>query len=162
MEKKKVVDTFKTEVKNNKYTLIVIGVFLLLVLIGFALYKLLVPDSSSDVKYGNRLDGIEKVEPTKKELKTLDKKLLEIDFVKKSSTSISGRIIKIVVLVSDGTTGDKAKELSNKILESFSKEQIEYFDYEVFYTNENKDAQGFPIIGYKNKSNETFSYSSAK
>lgn len=162
MEKKSVIDTFKTEVKNNKYTLIVIGAFLLFILVGFALYKLLVPDASSNVKYGNRLDGIKEVLPSNKELKDLDKKLTELEYVNKSSTSISGRIIKVILEVKEGTKSDKKDELSKIILESFSKEQVEYFDYEVFYTNEKKDSEGFPIIGYKNKSNESFSYSSSK
>lgn len=158
----KILNKLKKEFKSNKYTFIVLIAFVLFIFVFFALYKFLVPSSSSDIKYGNRLEGIEEVLPSNKELKEINKKIEEIDYVVSSKDSIDGKIIKFIITLKDGNGLDKAKEVSAKILENFSEDQIAYFDFEVYYENENKEASGFPIIGYKNKSNAGFSYSSAK
>lgn len=152
----------KKEIKNNKFTLIVISAFILLLVIAFGLYKLLVPSSSSNVKYGNRLDKIEEVLPSDKDLKKVNKKLKEQEIVESAKCYISGRIIKTTVTVKENTDPSKAKELSKVFIESFDEKQIAYFDYEIYIVNSNKEAASYPIIGYKNRSNTNFSYSAAK
>ena len=60
----------KKMLKNNKYSVIAIAIFIILIIVGYALYKLLFPNAGTPI-YGNRLDGIEAVDYTKDELETI-------------------------------------------------------------------------------------------
>ena len=142
----KIINNLKKELKNNKYTFIVLVGFILFIFIFFAIYSFLVPNSSSDVKYGDRLKGIEKVLPNEVQLSGVEKSLKEIDYVSNSYNSVDGKIVKFTITVKEGTTPEKAKELSAKVLEKFSESQVAYFDFEIFYINEKEDTAGFPII----------------
>ena len=48
----------KKMLKNNRYSCLAIGIFIVLIIVGFLLYKLLFPNTGTPI-YGNRLDGIE-------------------------------------------------------------------------------------------------------
>lgn len=149
------------ELKKYKYTTLAIILFLVLIVIAYVCYGLLF-GSRGVPQYGNRLDGIEAVKPSKD---TLDNSASELkkkyDFIADIDVSLSGKIINYVITVNDGTTAVKAKEMITKVVDTYTNDQIAYFDFQVFVTNENAETKGFPIIGYKNKENKVFSYSQA-
>ena len=49
------------------------------------------------------------------------------------------------------------KEKSKEIIEKFSKEEIEFYDFQFFIKNEDGN---YNLMGYKNKKNENISWSS--
>ena len=84
------------ELKQNKFTTIVFCIFLGLFLIGWLLFGLVMPKNGKPV-YGNRLEGIEKVEVSKEQTSDLVKELKSKDYVTSASTHISGRISNVIV-----------------------------------------------------------------
>ena len=143
------------ELKENKFTTIVFLIFLGLFLIGALIFGLVMPKTGKPI-YGNRLDGIEKVEVTKDQTNELVKNLKDKDYVTSASTHISGKIINVLVETKEGTSITKAKTLKTIVLKAFEENQKKFYDIQLFITNENKDAKGYPVIGYKNSSEKNF------
>ena len=143
------------ELKKNKFTTIVFFIFLVLFIIGWIVFGLVMPKTGKPV-YGNRLDGIEKVQVTDTETNDLIKALKEKDYVTTASTHISGKIINVLVEVEKGTSKSKAKSLKDEVLKAFTDDQKKFYDIQLFITNENKDAKGYPMIGYKNSTDKNF------
>ena len=143
------------ELKENKFTTIVFCIFLGLFLIGWLLFGLLMPKKGEPV-YGNRLEGIEKVEVTNAQTSDLIKELKNEDFVISASTHISGRIINVIVETKKGTKVSSAKSLGKIVLKSFDQEQLDFYDIQLFLNNEDQDAKGYPLIGYKNSKDKNF------
>lgn len=147
--------------KNNKYTTVGIIIFILLVILGFAVYRFLFPNIGSPV-YGNRLDGIEAVEFTKDQNEEIEAAIKEKEFVNSVSCYVKGKIYNVVVEVKEATSANDAKGLTAVVLEKIEERQRKYFDIQVFFSNENEEAAGYPIIGYLNKGSEAFFYSESK
>lgn len=143
------------ELKENKFTTIVFLIFLGLFLIGALIFGLVMPKTGKPI-YGNRLDGIEKVEVTKDQTNELVKNLKDKDYVTSASTHISGKIINVLIETKEGTSIKKAKTLKTIVLKAFEEDQKKFYDIQLFITNENKDAKGYPLIGYKNSSEKNF------
>lgn len=150
-----------SEIKKNKYTSIGIIAFIVLLILVFIIYKAIMPSLGTPV-YGNRLDGIEKVEITSTKINELDKVLEEESYVTNAKTNLSGKTLNTVITVKEGTKASTAKKITSKVLSKFAKDQIAYYDFQVFIKNENNKEKSYPIIAYKNKSNESFSYSQSK
>ena len=153
--------TILNEIKKNKYTSIAIIAFVVLLILVFILYKAIMPSLGTPV-YGNRLDGIEKVEITTTKINELDKALEEETYVTNAKTNLSGKTLNTIITVKEGTKAATAKKITSKVLSKFDKDQIAYYDFQVFIKNENDKEKSYPIIAYKNKSNENFSYSQSK
>ena len=136
------------ELKENKYTTIVFFIFLGLLLIAWLLYGMVMPSNSAE-KYGNRLDGIEKVKLTDNDTDQIVKDLEENKIVNSASVRISGRIINILVEVREGTKTSSAKKLTSDAIKSLEKDELAFYDVQIFITNEDDDAKGYPLIGYK-------------
>ena len=149
-----------SEIKKNKYTTLAIVGFILLLVLGIVLYNFLFPNAGSPV-YGNRLDGIDEVMVTEKDFDKIEEKLKNEKNIEEIKGYLSGRSIKFIVTVKEGTKAEDAKKIPNLIVEDFSKEQKTYFDYEVFILSSIEEEKGYPIIGYMNRSNTEFSFSSA-
>ena len=143
------------ELKENKFTTIVFLIFLGLFLIGALIFGLVMPKTGKPI-YGNRLDGIEKVEVTKDQTNELVKNLKDKDYVTSASTHISGKIINVLIETKEGTSIKKAKTLKTIVLKAFEEDQKKFYDIQLFITNENKDAKGYPVIVYKNSSEKNF------
>ena len=134
------------EIKKNKYTSIAVLSFVILLILLFILYKAIMPSLGTPV-YGNRLDGIEEVEITNEKINSLDEKVSTVN---------------TVVTVIEGTKAATAKKITDVVLKEFDEDQVAYYDFQVFIKSENDKEDNYPIIAYKNKSNDKFSYSMSK
>lgn len=140
----------------KKHSHIIVGVIILifLVIIGIMAKNFFFP-SDTDVYYGTRLEGIEKVrikDKTKEELKGVFK-----DSSKSVNIRLAGRIIYVDVKLNEGVSIDTAKDLSNKTLEKLSEEEKKYYDVQFIIANES-DTDHFPIIGYKHHARTAISW----
>ena len=106
--------------------------------------------------YGNRLEGIEKVQITEKKEKEV------IDFIKKDenitdvSISIQGKIINVIIKAKGKkNTVDKMEEKGTEIIKKFSEEEIKFYDFQFFIKNEDAN---YNLMGYKNKKNDEISW----
>ena len=108
------------EIKKNKYTSIAVVAFIVLLLLLFIVYKAVMPSLGTPV-YGNRLDGIEKVEITTDKMSELDKKVEKEKYVSSSKTNVSGKTVDVVVTVIEKTKQSDAKKVADVILKEFDK-----------------------------------------
>lgn len=137
-------------IKNHKILSMLILIIVIVIICGVTLLMLLLSGWGSN-DYGNRLDGIEEVAITDADSKELTTLLGELENVNKVTYHLQGKIVNIFFTVNDVLTLDNAKAYANKILESFSEDQINYYDFQVIFDSENEESATYPIIGYKNK-----------
>ena len=142
-----------------KYRIQIVLCLLLLFLsfIFITFYKYINPEDKT-TKYGNRLDGIEKVPITSKKKEEIINFIKEDEKIEKVSIDIRGRIINISIIATDKeNTIDKMKEKCNEIITKFTDEEIAFYDFQIFIKNEDAN---YNLIAYKNKKNKELSYSS--
>lgn len=138
-------------IKEHKKMFIVGGLLLVLFIFLFFFCRLFLVDNSKD-SYGDRLDGIEKVKINQNTISKIENSLKEKDGVESAKYRLQGRLIYIDIVVGDIEI-DKAKEISNVILECLSDKEKAYYDIQVIITS--KDKEGYPITGYKHKTSES-------
>ena len=143
-------------IRKNKFTIIAIGVFLILVILAFQIVTMFFPKDGTAL-YGDRLDGIENVELTKTKLTKIEDVLKENEIVKKASVSVQGKIVEVIITVQDDTSVDSAKELNTTVLNSLEEDEKKFYDIQIF-VKKDTDATDFPIIGYKHHARDNFSW----
>ncbi len=143
-------------IRKNKFVIIAIAVFLILVIVAFQVVNMFFPEEGKAL-YGDRLDGIEEVELTDKKLESIASSIEEDAAVKNAEVSVAGKIVEVIITVQDDTSTDTAKGLNTKVLESLDDDEKKFYDIQIFLTKET-DANDFPIIGYKHHSKDSFSW----
>ncbi len=143
-------------IRKNKFVIVAIGVFLILVIIAFQVVNMFFPEEGKAL-YGDRLDGIEEVELSDKALSGIAAKIEEDAAVKEASVSVAGKIVEVIITVQDDTTVEAAKGLNTIILDSLKKKEKSFYDVQIF-VKKDTDAADFPIIGYKHHAKDSFSW----
>lgn len=139
-------------IKKHKKLVIILIIVIILVILALSLIKVLSVDTSKSI-YGDRLDGISKVKISDAEKKDLEKDLKSLEEVENVSSHVKGRIIDVYITFKEGTDINHAKEIANKVLEHFDDEEKKFYDIQIFLTTD-KEAEGYPKIGYKHKTSE--------
>lgn len=114
--------------------------------------------SSSSSK---RLEGIEKYELTNNEKNAVKDKISELDNVKSVDVYVISdktKILRIFIKLSEDVDFEKLDEKCNEAITLFSKENLSFYDVEVFVESDNKESEVYPQIGYKHKTNEKLSW----
>lgn len=143
-------------IRKNKFVILAIGVFLILVFLAFQIVSMFFPEEGKAL-YGERLDGIEEVELSDKKLTKIESTLKSDEAVKKADVSVAGKIVEVIITVQDDTSADTAKGLNTKVLDSLTKKEKEFYDVQIFIKKDT-DAADFPIIGYKHHAKDSFSW----
>lgn len=143
-------------IRKNKFTMIAIFCFLLLVILLVQVKNTFFPNMGKAI-YGNRLEGIENVKISDKELTTVKDTLKKNDTINKVSTIVSGKLVNVIITVGDDLGLEQAKKLAGEVYKEFTTEQQKFYDFQVFIQKSN-DASDFPIIGYKHHNREGFSW----
>lgn len=143
-------------IRKNKFVIITIGVFLILVVLGFQIATMFFPEEGTAL-YGDRLDGIEEVELSNSKLTKIESNLKSDGAVKEADVSVAGKIVEVIITVQDDTSVDTAKALNTKVLDSLSNKEKKFYDIQVF-VKKDSEATDFPIIGYKHHAKDTFSW----
>ena len=155
------MNKIKKELKGNKYTVIAIIIFALVLVFGMVLYRFLFPNSGKAI-YGNRLDGIDKVQINEKDQKSMASKLEENAMIDEAKMRISGKILKYTITIKKGIKKEDATSLNNTVLGLLSQSEIEYYDIQIDYYNTTDSGKEYLMQAYKNKTSKTFSYSGDK
>lgn len=142
-------------IKKNKFTLIVIVLFIMMVIAGTKIKDLLVPNSGKAI-YGNRLDG--KVALSDEMFTNMKNVLKEDEMINDLTYDIRGKLVNFTLHVSDDISIDAAKDKAHRIIENFSEEGRDYYDLQVFIVKQNEAFNDFPIIGYKHTKSDHFVY----
>ena len=146
----------KKFLKKNKYTVIVLVIFIVLVFLLAQVVNIFFPSQGKAI-YGNRLSGIEKVKISAQKYETIENTLEDEEFVKEAKAELNGRLLNVLVTLKEDASKDNAKSLPNKVLEQLDEDQRKYYDIQVFLQKEKED-NSFPIIGYKHHKKDSFSY----
>lgn len=142
----------KKVIKENKVLFVLaLIVIISLILIGVGLIKYFY--SSSGDKYGDRLNGIEE----HKLSNTLadDIKALYESGVESVSVDTKGKIIYVIMDVSDGVSKVDAQSYAIKALDVFSDDDKSFYDIQFMITckNASEETTTYPMEGYKNSNN---------
>lgn len=143
-------------IRKNKFVIIAIGVFLILVVLGFQIATMFFPEEGTAL-YGDRLDEIEEVELSNSKLTKIESNLKSDGAVKEADVSVAGKIVEVIITVQDDTSVDTAKALNTKVLDSLSNKEKKFYDIQIF-VKKDSEATDFPIIGYKHHAKDTFSW----
>lgn len=145
----------KTVFMKKKKIIIALSILIVIVLGLCIAYEKIFANNNG--KYGNRLEGIEKVNVNTKQKNEIKKNIESLEISNKVQVYLTGKIIKVIVDLKDDVTLDKAKETYTKLTEKLKDEQKKYFDLQVFLNKKSKD-DNFPIIGYKHHNKDNVSW----
>ena len=165
-EEKNKNEKVKKVIKRRKLKLGYILSLVAIIIVAVLILKLVLPSGSS--KYGDRLEGIEKIKFVTKEQNKIVEKIKSNDKVTSAKIHVEGKIVNIIYNVSKETSKDDAKAIGNDSLSSISDEVKNFYDIQFMVSK--KDEEGtkttkkkedgteyevvvteFPIMGYKKK-----------
>lgn len=146
----------KNYIKNNKFSVVAIIIFTVIV-IALIQVKLIFFPSEGKAIYGDRLKNLKEYALKKDEKSKIISSLEDDSAVKKATLRMSGKTIEVSIEINDDVAKDTAKSLTDKVTSSLSEDQKKYFDIQVFISK-SSDATDFPIIGYKQRNKDGFTF----
>lgn len=142
----------KKTLKNN-IVLLVLGLIVIVSLAVMVIGVFKYFYSSDGDKYGDRLNGIE--EHKLNETLESDIKDLYESGVESVKTDVKGKIVYVIMDVSDGVSKTEAQNYAVEALDVFTEDEKSYYDIQFMITCKNisEESSSFPMEGYKNSSN---------
>lgn len=155
--------------KNKKLVMFIALIFILLICL-LLMKSIFFPGNVS--KYGNRLDGIDKISFTNGDKSKITKFIKDNEKVNDANLNVHGKIVNVIFNVEDDVSLEDARSIASDSLSKFSDDVKKFYDIEFIITKKTEkgtekeitDDSGkttksivkeFPIMGYKNsKSNE--------
>ena len=144
-------------IKRHKNLFIVGSLALALIIILFIICARMI-FSTGETEYGQRLNGLVKIEPSVTESVISSAK--ENSVVEDITVRNQGKIIYTTITFKKGTKVDKAKEIAKKTLEKYTEEAIAYYDF-AFFIKENvpkEEKKYFLLAGTKHPNTEGISW----
>ncbi len=141
-------------IKEHKILTTLIIMLIIFIILFIILYNVLFVYNDD-----NRLNGKKEVEISDKN--QIVESIKKYDNVEDAKINIVTKEITIIVDVTKDLQKDKAKEIANKILDEFDDTEKEYYDIQIMATCKKcaADDDTYPIIGYKNNSNDKIVWS---
>lgn len=153
------MDKIKDWIKKNKglsVILLLAVVFLIVIIVIFV--ELLVGGSHN--KYGNRLDGINKVKISEKTYDGVKQEIEETGLTEEVETRLQGRIVYTTITLKSDTSVDKAKEIASNTLDNYTSSELEYYDFSFFLKWKGKESDTV-ITGNKHHSLDTITWTNS-
>ena len=121
---------FFKKIKNwanrNKGLAIIIALTIVLLLILLIIFLQMLIGGSSD-KYGNRLDGIDKVKISNETFEGVKKEVTDTELTEDVSTRVQGKIVYTTITLKSDTSKDKAKEIASATLDNYSEDELKFY-----------------------------------
>ena len=153
------MDKIKDWIKKNKglsVILLLAVVFLIVIIVIFV--ELLVGGSHN--KYGNRLDGINKVKISEKTYDGVKQEIEETGLTEEVETRLQGRIVYTTITLKIDTSVDKAKEIASNTLDNYTSSELEYYDFSFFLKWKGEESDTV-ITGNKHHSLDTITWTNS-
>ena len=134
------MEKIKKWINKNKGLAILLLLTIIFVIILLIIFiELLIGGSSN--KYGNRLDGIDKVKISNETYESVKKEVEDTELVEKVETRLQGKIVYTTIELKDGITVEKAKKIAANTLDNYSEDELKYYDFSFFlkWKGEEKD-----------------------
>lgn len=116
--------------KNKGFAIIIALGFILFLILLIIFFQMLIGGSSD--KYGNRLDGIDKVKISNETFEEVKKEVTDTELVEDVSTRIQGKIVYMAITLKSDTSKDKAKEIASATLDNYSEDELKFYDFSFF------------------------------
>ena len=151
-------------IKKHKTEFILLAIVVMILLVS-AIMFLIVWFQGSNNKYGDRLNGIEKVELKDDIINKMLKNIKdEKEYVTKTDYNLEGKLLSVFATVKSYTDKNEAKKISEIIKEKLNKDELAFYDIQLYIVfEEEKDTKEedkvYPLIGYKHKTSEDFIWS---
>ena len=149
-------------IKRHKGLAIVGGLTLILIIIMFAIFAKMI-FSNGESEYGQRLNGLEKLDS--KITKEIINETKELENVEDIEIRTQGKIIYTTIIFKAGTNLDKAKEIASNTLTKYEEDVIGDYDFGYFLKEnieDNKETEevetGFVASGTKHPDNDKISW----
>ena len=144
----------KKWIKNNKKKAIIIGVIVLalalLIIFSYAIISYLVPNTKASV-YGDRCKVTSNYPVESDREDKINEFFKEYKEVKLKTFDVKCNLIDIVIEVDDKYSFSKVKDMSKKLLEVFSEDEIKYYDIQLMVKSNNEKSELYPKIGTHHK-----------
>ena len=147
----------KRFIKRYRYTCILVLIFALIVILGFKVKDMLVPDEGK-ATYGDRLKDIKKHPITESDYDKVDEDIKKNSGVVKISHNLRGKTINYFITFEDKVSVKDAKSIGEKILDSLSEDIKGYYSIQIYLIKDNKELNNFPIIGMKHPESKIVSW----
>ena len=144
-------------IKRNRYTCILLLIFVLLVLLGLKAKDILVPDEGK-ATYGDRLKDIGKHPLTNDDYEKVDSEIKKSSSVVKVTHHLQGKTLNYFITFEDKTSVKDAKAVGEKILDNLSEDIKGYYSIQVYLIKDNEEMNNFPIIGMKHPEAKSISW----
>ena len=143
--------------KRHRYTCILVLIFILIVILGFKVKEILVPDEGK-ATYGERLKDINKHPISEDEYKKIDEEFTANAKIKKVTHRLQGKVLNYYVTVDDGMAIKDAKIVGDKIVSLLEEDTLSYYSVQIFIVKEDEKENNFPIIGMKDPLSKSISW----
>ena len=143
--------------RRNRYTCILLFIFILLVILGLKVKDIFVPDDGK-ATYGERLKDIDKYPLNDEFYNKIDEALKKNSSVTKVSHRLQGKTINYYITFSEKTTVKDAKAIGDSILKNVDEEKLSYYSIQVFLMKDDEKLNNFPIIGMKHPESKSISW----
>lgn len=141
-------------IKRNRYTIILILVFVLLLCLGIKVKDILMPNDKKEA-YGNRLNEIAEHKIEKSLYDKIKSELESKEEIKSVTYREQGKIINFIITVDDKVDLTNAKKVGDSLVAYFSEDDISYYTFQIYMRKNDEKLDNFPIIGAKNPLTET-------
>lgn len=145
-------------VRRNKFTIIAIFILIVLVFVGIQVKNIFVPDEGK-ASYGDRLSEIKEHKLDSDWFSKIEAKLKEDSRIIKIENKVHGKIINLIITVSDEVEIEPAKQIANSTISMFEKEELNYYSLQVYVKKDNASLNNFPIVGYKGIESQSLVFS---
>ena len=132
--------------------------FIIIIIMSYIFFSIFIGGNG---EYGNRLEGIEKVELSKKDLTALEDGIKENGEVTAASARVQGKIVYIHIEFTRETSLDRAKEIAVITLDKFEDDEKKFYDFGFSLTQvevEGTEDKGFIVTGSKNAKLDSISW----
>jgi len=147
----------KKFLKKNRYTCILIFIFVLFVILGLKIKDILVPDEGK-ATYGDRLKNIEKHPISSDIYNKVDEALKKNSNVVEVSHHLQGKTLNYFITVGEKVSVKDAKAIGDGILDFFGDDVLGYYSIQVSILKEDEELNNFPIMGMKHPESKTISW----
>ena len=147
----------KKFIKKNRYTCILVFIFVLFVILGLKVKDILVPDEGK-ATYGDRLKNIEKHPISNEIYSKVEEGLKKNSSVLKVEHRLQGKTLNYFITFDDKVSVKDAKGIGDSILDYLSEDILSYYSIQVSLLKEDEKLNNFPIMGMKHPESKAISW----
>ncbi len=147
----------KKFIKNHRYTLILLLVFILICVLAFKIKEVMVPDEGK-ATYGDRLKGIEKHAISNDVYQKVEEELKKDESLLKITHRLQGKVLNYILTVGEKVSIKDAKAKGDKLVSLFDEDILNYYSIQIYVTKEDEKLNNFPIIGMKDPLSKEISW----